>query len=51
VTVHLIIKIAQTRTNTTLDSRLSLLYVLLTRGDVRVFARAALRGRLCQGGD
>jgi hypothetical protein len=40
VTVHLIIKISQTPINKILDSGLSSLYVLTTRGDARVLLRA-----------
>jgi hypothetical protein len=46
VTVHLIIKISQTPINKILDSGLSSLYVLTTRGDVRVLSRADIQLRL-----
>jgi type IV secretion system protein VirB2 len=41
VTVHITIKTAQTLTNKILDSIVYSLYVLMTRGDMRVLARAA----------
>jgi hypothetical protein len=42
VTVHLIIKTAQTLTNKSLDSQLTSTYVLVACGDEQVLARTAL---------